>query len=60
MSRAPLLMPEFALGDPLLIRAHFAALDYMRVLRELVDSAESVEEGRTQAVVLLLGSWGSG
>ena len=54
------LNPEFALGDPLLICAHFAALDYMRVLRELVDSAHSVQEGRTQAVVLLLGSWGSG
>ena len=51
---------EFGLGDSLLIHAHFAALDYMRVLRELVASASDVQEGRTQAVVLLLGSWGSG
>ena len=51
---------ELALGDPLLIRAHFAALDYVRVLAELVASADDVQEGRTQAVVLLLGSWGSG
>ena len=55
-----LLRFEFVLGDPLLIRAHSAALDYVRVLAELVASADDVQEGRTQAVVLLLGSWGSG